>query len=61
MPKEIGGVMWKLLNNIWTNVGISNDWNKGTMPYFQERREKRRKELQRYNLNGQHTKYTQTF
>lgn len=36
MPKEIGGVMWKLLNNIWTNGGIPDDWNKGICPIFKK-------------------------
>lgn len=31
MPKEIGGAMWKLYNNIWTNGGIPDDWNKETI------------------------------
>lgn len=29
MPLEIGDMMWKMINRIWKEKGIPNDWNKG--------------------------------
>jgi len=40
MPKEIGEEFWKLINGIWKEEGIPEDWNKGLARFIKEERKR---------------------
>lgn len=40
MPQEIGEVLWRLINKIWKEGGISGEWNRGVISPIYKKVEK---------------------